>query len=142
MGTPYAYINLGTPYAYISLVTPYAYINLVTPYAYINLVTPYAYINLVTPYAYFNFGVWNIHGLFVKVNNYKLNKLRDPELLKRLNNFDILCFQEVQCGTKDTESLVQGYSLVPFHRIKWAFQILWRKFVIIKKWLKEMDQST
>ena len=72
-----------------------------------------------TPYTYINLGVWNIHGLFVKVNNYKLNKLSDPEFLKRLNNFDILCLQETQCGPKDTQSLsVQGYSLIPFHRKK------------------------
>ena len=70
-----------------------------------------------TSYTFINLGVWNIHGLFLKVNNYRLNKLEDPAFLKRLNNFDILCLQEIQCGPKDTQSLsLQGYSLIPFHR--------------------------
>ena len=69
------------------------------------------------PQTFINLGVWNIHGLFVKVNNYKLNKLEDPEFIKRVRNFDILCLQETQCGLKDTQSLsLQGYRLIPFQR--------------------------
>ena len=71
------------------------------------------------PYNFINLGVWNIHGLFVKVNEYRLNKLEDPEFINRLAEFDILCLQEIQCGPQDTQSLcVQGYSLIPFHRRK------------------------
>ena len=71
------------------------------------------------PYTFINLGVWNIHGLFVNINNYKLNKLQDPEFIKRLDDFDILCLQETQSGPQDTKSLsVQGYSLIPFHRKK------------------------
>ena len=58
-----------------------------------------------------------MHGLFVNINNYKLNKLEDQAFLERLGKFDILCLQEIQCGPKDTQSLsVQGYRLVPYHR--------------------------
>ena len=61
------------------------------------------------PLNYINVGVWNIHGLFVKTN--KLNKLDDTEFLRRLNQFEILCLQEIHCGkTMDTQSLsVKGY---------------------------------
>ena len=72
-------------------------------------------------YTFLNIGVWNIHGLFVNVNKYKVNKLEDPAFLNRLHDFDILCLQETQCGPQDTKSLsVQGYSLIPFHRQKSA----------------------
>ena len=57
------------------------------------------------PYNFINIGVWNIHGLFVKVNEYRLNKLEDPEFIKRLGDFDILCLQETQCGPQATQSL-------------------------------------
>ena len=69
------------------------------------------------PFNFINVGVWNIHGLFVKINNYKLNKLDDSEFLKRLKQFEILCLQEIHCGQSDTKSLfVEGYKLFPFHR--------------------------
>ena len=65
-----------------------------------------------------NLGVWNIHGLFVKVNNYKLNKLRDPEFLKRLNNFGILCLQGTQCWPKDSATLCTRMLLNTFSQKK------------------------
>ena len=69
------------------------------------------------PLNFINVGVWNIHGLFVKINNFKLNKLDDSEFLKRLKQFEILCLQEIHCGQSDTQSLsVKGYKLFPFHR--------------------------
>ena len=68
-------------------------------------------------YNYVNVGVWNIHGLFIKGNNTKFNKLEDPEVKKRLKSFEILRIQETHCGPKDTSSLlVPGYKLFPCHR--------------------------
>ena len=73
--------------------------------------------NMGIPYNFINLGVWNIHGIFVKVNNYRINKLEDPAFLKRLRNFDILCLQEIQCGPQETQTLsVPGFNLIPFHR--------------------------
>ena len=72
---------------------------------------------MVIPYSFINIGVWNIHGLFLKINNIKLNKLDDPELRKRIKMFDIFCLQETQCGVNETELLkVPGYRLYPFQR--------------------------
>ena len=70
------------------------------------------------PLNYINVGVGGIFmGLFVKMNNFKLNKLEDTEFLRRLNQFEILCLQEIHCGKTDTQSLsVKGYKLYPFHR--------------------------
>ena len=66
---------------------------------------------------YLNIGVWNIHGLFAKINKFKLNKLDEPEFMKRLKKFDIFCLQEILCGPQDTKSLsVPGYRILPFHR--------------------------
>ena len=44
---------------------------------------------------YVNVGSWNIHGLFANINKVRLNKLNDPECLKRVNTFDFLCLQEI-----------------------------------------------
>ena len=69
------------------------------------------------PFNFINIGVWNIHGLFVKINNIKMNKLDDHEVLKRINTFEIFCIQETQCGINDAKSTkVPGYSLYPFQR--------------------------
>ena len=57
-------------------------------------------------------------GLFVKMNNFKLNKLDDTEFLRRLNQFEILFLQEIHCGKTDTQSLsVKCNKLYPFHRM-------------------------
>ena len=75
----------------------------------------------VIPCTFINVGVWNIHGLTVKINNYKLNKLEDPEYLNRLNTFEILCLQETLCGPTDTHALsVPGYCIIPIHRTQSA----------------------
>ena len=64
-----------------------------------------------------NIGCWNIHGLFDKINKNKICKLKDEEFIKRLQHFDILCLQEIQCGPSDTLGLsVEGYLLKSFHR--------------------------
>ena len=69
------------------------------------------------PYNFINIGVWNIHGLFTMINKFKCCKLKDPEFEKRVNTFDILCLQEIQCGPTDTQSLaVEGFHLMSFHR--------------------------
>ena len=52
-----------------------------------------------------NNGVWNIHGLTVKVNNDRLNKFDDLDFQKMLDNFEILCLQETQCGPTNTQIL-------------------------------------
>ena len=66
---------------------------------------------------FINWGVWNIHGLFTNVNNFKLSKIEDPGFKKRLKLFEILCLRETQCGPSDTKSLyLQGYRLFPYHR--------------------------
>ena len=68
-------------------------------------------------YNYVNVGSWNIHGLFANIKKVRLNKLNDPEFLKRVNTFDILCLQEIQSGPKDTQPLtIEGYQILPFHR--------------------------
>ena len=62
-------------------------------------------------------GCWNIHGLFTTINKTKLCKLDDEEFIKKVNCYDILCLQEIQCGPSDTHGLsLDGYSLYPFHR--------------------------
>ena len=38
-----------------------------------------------------NIGVWNIHGLFSKINNIRYCKLDDPEISKRIADFDVFC---------------------------------------------------
>ena len=72
---------------------------------------------MVVPYSFINIGVWNIHGLFLKVNNIKLSKLDDEEVQKRIRSFDIFCFQETQCGSNEaTATKVPGYRMFPFQR--------------------------
>ena len=53
---------------------------------------------------------------------YKLDHLEFP---KRLNNFEILCLQETQCGPTNTQiRSVPGYCIIPFHRkISGGFKI-------------------
>ena len=72
---------------------------------------------MLISYSFIKIGVWNIHGLFVKINKIKLNKLDDPQFIRRLKSFDILCLQEILCGPNETNSLsVPGYKILPFHR--------------------------
>ena len=72
---------------------------------------------MAIPFNFINIGVWNIHGLFTKINEYKLNKLDDPSFRERLNTFEIFCLQEIQYGPQDLNSLsVQGYRMFPFYR--------------------------
>ena len=34
-----------------------------------------------------------------------------------MKTFDILCLQEIQCASKDTQTLtIEGYQILPFHR--------------------------
>ena len=40
---------------------------------------------------FINLGVWNVHGLFTNMNNFKLYKIENPEFKKRLKLFEILC---------------------------------------------------
>ena len=44
------------------------------------------------PRTFINVGVWNIQGLFQKINNVKICKLEDPEVLKRIADFDVFLF--------------------------------------------------
>ena len=68
------------------------------------------------PRTFINIGVWNIQGLFQKVNNVKYCKLDDPEILKRISNFDVFCFQEIQCSDKDLDFILPGFRKFPFTR--------------------------
>ena len=68
-------------------------------------------------YNYLNIGVWNIQGLFQSINKYKICKLDDESVRKRIKRFDILCLQETLCGPCDTQNLnFKGYKLIPLHR--------------------------
>ena len=60
----------------------------------------------------FSIGCWNIHGLFTTINKTKLCKLDVDEFIKKVNCYDIICLQEIQCGQSDTHGLIlHGYSL-------------------------------
>ena len=63
-----------------------------------------------------NIGVWNIHGLFSKINNIRYCKLDDPEISKRIADFDVFCFQEIQCSDKDLQFIIPGFRKFPFTR--------------------------
>ena len=70
-------------------------------------------------YNFLNIGVWNIHGLFSRVNNSKLCKLEETVFLEKIKKIEILCLQETQCGISETTSLsLEGYRLIPFERNK------------------------
>ena len=88
---------------------------------------------------FINIGVWNIQGLFTKVNYLKLNKLEDPEIFKRITSFELLCIQETQCTTKDAQSSqVPGYLVYAFHRkISKNNRYFGGSAILIKKELKE-----
>ena len=69
------------------------------------------------PYSFINIGIWNIHGLFQKINNLKLCKLEDVEVQQRIRTFDIFCFHETQCASNEIKpSMMPGYRLFPFQR--------------------------
>ena len=64
-----------------------------------------------------NIAMWNIRGLFDKINNVKVCKLDDQEILKRIQTFEIFCIQETQCGINEAKSIkVPGYCLYPYQR--------------------------
>ena len=69
------------------------------------------------PRTFIKIGVWNIHGLFLKINNVKFCKLDDPEVLNRISEFDVFCFQEIQCSDKDVAPLtIPNFRKFPFTR--------------------------
>jgi exonuclease III len=68
------------------------------------------------PRTFINIGVWNIHGLFQNVNKVKICKLEDPELLDRIADFDVFCFQEIQCSDKDIKTVIPDFRMFPFTR--------------------------
>ena len=73
----------------------------------------------MSQYNFLNIGVWNIHGLFDRVNKVKLCKLEETVFLQKIKKLEILCLQETQCGISETNSLsVEGYRLIPFQRKK------------------------
>ena len=94
---------------------------------------------MVVPYSFINIGIWNIHGLFQKINNLKLCKLEDDEVQKRIRTFDIFCFQETQCASKEIKtSMMPGYRLFPFQRkISANNRHFGGLLILIKKQLKE-----
>ena len=55
-------------------------------------------------YSFIKIGSWNIEGAYFKVNNYYVNKLREPEFLSNIQAHDILCVQETHCGPRDIPS--------------------------------------
>ena len=55
-------------------------------------------------YSFLKIGAWNIEGAYFKVNNFYVNKLREPEFLKNIQAHDILCVQETHCGPQDIPS--------------------------------------
>ena len=94
---------------------------------------------MLHPYSFINIGVWNIHGLFLKINNIKLNKLDDEEVQNRIKTFDIFCIQEIQCGTNDTKSVsVPGYHIYPYQRkISANNRYFGGPLILIKKQLRD-----
>ena len=52
-------------------------------------------------YSFLKVGTWNIEGAYAKINNFYVNKLRDPEFIQNAQNHDILCVQETHCGPHD-----------------------------------------
>ena len=71
---------------------------------------------MAIPRTFINIGIWNIHGLFQKVNNLKLCKLEDFEVQKRIKKFDIFCLQETQCGANEIKSSMSDFRIYPFQR--------------------------
>ena len=71
-------------------------------------------------YSHFNFakiGSWNLHGAYYDVNGSKINKLEDPDFLDVLNDHDILCLQETQCGQNDLmDSHIHDFHGIPHCR--------------------------
>ena len=62
-------------------------------------------------------GVWNIHGLFSKVNQTKYCKFDEPEFQNALKYLDILCIQESHCKGSDTDNLhINGFKILNFSR--------------------------
>ena len=64
-------------------------------------------------YNFIKVGTWNIEGAYFKVNNYYINKLREPEFLSNLDAHDILCVQETHCGPND----IPAQHIKDFHPI-------------------------
>ena len=94
---------------------------------------------MVIPQSFINIGVWNIHGLFQSINKLKLCKLEDEEIQKRVQDFDIFCFQETQCGTNDIkQSWMPDYRIFPFERnISANNRYFGGSLILIKKKIKE-----
>ena len=68
-------------------------------------------------YNYLNIGVWNIHGIFCNINKSKLCKLDDPEFIRNISSFDILCLQETLSYPKCTNPLsIEGFRVIPLYR--------------------------
>ena len=60
--------------------------------------------------------VWNIQGIFTRKYGKRSSKILDSRFMKRLQSFDILCLQEIQCGPHDLTHLQKGYQVHSFHR--------------------------
>ena len=45
---------------------------------------------------------WNIHGAYYLINNYRINKLEDPDFINVIDKHDILCLQETHCSQNDS----------------------------------------
>ena len=62
---------------------------------------------------------WNIHGIFYKVNNFRINKLEDTHFLGILNYHDMLCLQETHCGQNETPiDHISHFTAIPHCRKK------------------------
>lgn len=74
----------------------------------------------------------------MKINNLKLNKLEDPEVLNRVKTFDILCLQEIQCESKDAlNTKIPGYSIYAFSRkMSKNNRFFGGSAILIKKYLR------
>ena len=72
-------------------------------------------------YSFIKIGAWNIEGAYFKVNNYFVNKLREPEFESAIQAHDILCVQETHCGPQDIPSQhLSQYNSIPHCRKKSA----------------------
>ena len=49
-------------------------------------------------YSFLKVGTWNIEGAYAKINNFYVNKLRDPEFIQNAQNHDIFVFKRPTAG--------------------------------------------
>ena len=89
-------------------------------------------------------GIWNIEGLYEKINSTKLCKMETKSFQNTLKNFDILCLQETHIGNNEVLKELKDFHTIPHCRKKsennryfGEFLVLIRK--LIRKGVKIME---